>query len=184
MPNQGRVGDKSQVPADGHGCPSCPHPCIGPATGGSPDVFVNGKPALRVGDPGVHAACCGPNTWTAAKGAPAVYFNGKKAHRLGDAVNHCGGNGKLVEGSPNVYVGDASGGSPEAPIKTFEGAFILTCEVTGVILKEVDYEVTTASGKKVSGRTDEQGRTKLVETEKIEKLEVFVPDPEGSCGEG
>jgi uncharacterized Zn-binding protein involved in type VI secretion len=39
---------------------------------GSPDVFVNQRAALRVGDAGVHAACCGPNTWVAIEGSPDV----------------------------------------------------------------------------------------------------------------
>ena len=105
MPPQGRLGDKSQVPADGHGCPGCPHSCIGPATAGSPDVFTNNKPSLRVGDPGVHAACCGPNTWTAAVGSSTVLINNLAAHRLNDMDTHCGGVGKLVEGSPDVITG-------------------------------------------------------------------------------
>lgn len=105
MPPQGRLGDKSQVPADAHGCPACPHPCIGPAIQGSPDTNVNGRPALRVGDKGVHAACCGPNMWTASQGSGTVFINNKPAHRMGDADQHCGGSGKLIEGSPNVIVG-------------------------------------------------------------------------------
>ena len=105
MPAQSRLGDKSQVPADAHGCPACPHSCIGPAVAGSPNVNVNGKPALRVGDPGVHAACCGPNTWTATIGSCTVFINKKPAHRLNDMDTHCGGVGKMVEGSPDVITG-------------------------------------------------------------------------------
>jgi len=105
MPPQSRVGDNSQVPADAHGCPACPHPCIGPAIAGSPDVMVNSIPALRVGDPGMHAACCGPNTWTAQAGSGTVFINNKAAHRLGDADTHCGGSGKMVAGSGNVISG-------------------------------------------------------------------------------
>ena len=105
MPLQSRLGDKSMVPADSHGCPGCPHPCIGPAVAGSPTVYVNSKNALRVGDPGVHAACCGPNTWTAKAGSGTVFINDKKAHRLGDSDTHCGGSGQMVEGSPNVITG-------------------------------------------------------------------------------
>ncbi|MGE0546323.1 MAG: PAAR domain-containing protein [Kofleriaceae bacterium] len=105
MPPQGRLGDKSQVPVCAHGCPACPHPAIGPAIGGSPDVNVNGRPALRAGDPGIHAACCGPNTWTAQAGSSTVFINNMPAHRMGDADTHCGGIGKLIEGSPNVIVG-------------------------------------------------------------------------------
>lgn len=89
-----------------HGCPACPHPTIGPAISGSPDVFVNYKPALRVDDTGIHAACCGPNMWTAKKGSGTVFINSKAAHRMGDQDQHCGGMGELVEGSPDVDVGD------------------------------------------------------------------------------
>jgi uncharacterized Zn-binding protein involved in type VI secretion len=78
---------------------------MGPAIAGSADVLVNGRPALRQGDNGIHAACCGPNTWSATGGSATVFINGKGAHRLGDADQHCGGLGKLVEGSANVLVG-------------------------------------------------------------------------------
>jgi uncharacterized Zn-binding protein involved in type VI secretion len=60
---------------------------------------------LRVGDAGVHAACCGPNQWAALTGSGTVHINGKPAHRKGDDVRACGGMGKLVEGSGNVNVG-------------------------------------------------------------------------------
>lgn len=105
MPPQGRLGDLSQVPADAHGCPACPHPCVGPAIIGSPTVNVNQMPALRVDDTGIHMACCGPNTWTAQAGSSTVFINSKAAHRQGDADKHCGGMGKLITGSPNVIVG-------------------------------------------------------------------------------
>jgi uncharacterized Zn-binding protein involved in type VI secretion len=105
MPEQGRLGDASKVGSDAHGCPSCPHPAVGPAINGSPDVFVNSMPALRVGDMGVHAACCGPNLWTANAGSGTVFINGKKAHRKGDADTHCGGSGQLIAGSGDVIVG-------------------------------------------------------------------------------
>lgn len=104
MSGQGRLGDKARAPLDAHGCPACPHPAIGPAVGGSPDVSVNGRPALRVDDPGIHSACCAGNTWTATTGSTTVFINGKSAHRIGDQTSHCGGNGELVEGSPNVVV--------------------------------------------------------------------------------
>jgi uncharacterized Zn-binding protein involved in type VI secretion len=110
MPGQGRLGDKANVPLDAHGCPACPHPGIGPAIQGSPDVNVNKRPALRVDDPGMHAACCGTNTWTATVGSQTVFINGKGAHRMGDQNRHCGGMGQLIEGSPNVIVGESSGG--------------------------------------------------------------------------
>jgi uncharacterized Zn-binding protein involved in type VI secretion len=72
---------------------------------GSPNVLTNTRPSLRVDDTGIHAACCGPNTWTAQKGSGTVFINNKAAHRLGDADRHCGGMGQLIEGSDNVMVG-------------------------------------------------------------------------------
>jgi outer membrane protein OmpA-like peptidoglycan-associated protein len=110
VPGQGRLGDKASVPLDAHGCPACPHPAIGPAIQGSPDVNVNKRPALRVDDVGIHMACCGTSTWIATQGSLTVFINGKGAHRMGDQNRHCGGMGQLVEGSPNVIVGETGGG--------------------------------------------------------------------------
>ena len=105
MPAQARLGDKANCPADAHGCPACPHPVTGPAIQGSPDVIVNGKPAVRVGDQGIHSACCGPNMWKAAAGSGTVFVNNIAAHRLGDQTTHCGGSGTMIEGSDNVMTG-------------------------------------------------------------------------------
>ena len=118
MPPQGRVSDLAQVPADAHGCPACPHPAVGPAVSGSADVLTNGLPSLRVGDAGVHAACCGPNKWNAKTGSATVLINGRKAHRLSDMTKHCGGIGQLIMGSPNVIVGDSGGGGSGAGANT------------------------------------------------------------------
>ncbi len=105
MPPLSRLGDKSQVPVDAHGCPACPHSATGPAIAGSPNVQANFLPALRVGDNGTHIACCGPNLWVAAKGSATVMINFLPAHRLGDMDTHCGGIGQMIEGSPDVIVG-------------------------------------------------------------------------------
>ena len=140
-PPQSRLGDKSMVPADSHGCPACPHPCIGPAVGGSPDVYVNGLPALRVGDPGIHAACCGPNTWTAKAGSGSVFINGKKAHRQGDSDKHCGGTGQMVEGSPNVFTGGGGGGGIGVTFSTPIGDVSVSADMSG----NVDASLTTQS---------------------------------------
>lgn len=102
MPGQGRLGDLGKVDSDAHGCPACPHPAVGPAVIGSPDVFVNGLPALRDTDFGVHAACCDGNMWTAKGKSPDVTINGLKAHRKDDDQQHCGGMGKLITASSDV----------------------------------------------------------------------------------
>ena len=177
MPSQGRLGDKSYAPADGHGCVACAHPVIGPAIKGSSDVFVNSLPALRVGDNGVHAACCGPNTWTAVKGSSTVFINGRPAHRMGDKDQHCGGIGNLVEGSPNVMVGDSGAGGAAS------GAGAGDAEL-------IAYDPSAVSGEAISALACTQAQTlreaaksgvpfceKCIETEKDNKEEESVPPP-------
>ena len=65
---------------------------------GSPDVFVNGSPAVRIGD----KTYCGD---PATSGSPNVYINKIPVHRKGDST---GGHGSWVKnaaesGSPNVF---------------------------------------------------------------------------------
>ena len=105
MPAQGRLGDKAKAEACAHGCPICPHVVFGPAVQGSPDVLVNMRPAIRLGDPGIHTPCCGGNSWKANAGSATVLINNKPAHRMGDMTQHCGGVGSLIEGSSDVIVG-------------------------------------------------------------------------------
>lgn len=108
MPPAVRLSDKAACPADKHGCPACPHPTFGPAVNGSTDVFINKLAAIRLDDPGIHMACCGPNQWQVAKGSPTVYVNGKPLARMGDKTKHCGGDGTLIVGSPNVFADDGA----------------------------------------------------------------------------
>lgn len=92
MPAAHRLADR----CTGHGCyPSRPN------IEGSPNVFVNSRPAHRVGDAwGVH--CCGScHGGNAASGSPNVFVNGKPKCRIGDAVS-CGS--AMATGSPNVFV--------------------------------------------------------------------------------
>ena len=106
MQPQSRVGDRSHVPADSHDLPCCAHSCTGPALTGSPDIFINGKAAVRVTDTGEHSHCCGDNTWEAVEGSESVLFNNLRTHRLGDKDQHCGGPGHMIDGSPDVLIGD------------------------------------------------------------------------------
>lgn len=100
-----RQGDRSNCPADIHGKPCCPHNVTGPSISGSPNVLINNRPALRLGDNGVHLVCCGPNTWKAIKGSLTVMVNGKPLVRKGDTTLHCGGIGRMIDGSNNVLAG-------------------------------------------------------------------------------
>ena len=105
MPPASRVGDKAFNPADVHGCPLCPHPVQGPGVKGSNNILINGMQAMRVGDPGMHMACCASNSWKVNSGSSTVVFNNIKVARLGDRTKHCGGSGALIQGSANVIIG-------------------------------------------------------------------------------
>jgi uncharacterized Zn-binding protein involved in type VI secretion len=105
MPEQIRISDLGKIDACAHGCPACPHPAVGPLVGGSPDVMINKLPAGRLGDMGIHAACCNANTWKTQKGSGTVFINGKAAVRKDDMTKHCGGVGKMTTGSPDVNTG-------------------------------------------------------------------------------
>ena len=86
------------------------HTCHFPATPaveGSPNVFINGRPAVREGDAFAPHGCIPdkipPHPRKLAKGASTVFINGKHAGRIDDPVD-CGG--KVVVGSPNVFIGE------------------------------------------------------------------------------
>ena len=96
MPAQSRLGDTGS----GHG--SFPPTNV---IAGSPNVFVNGRPAARLGDPlASHGSPSPspPHSRAIAAGSGSVFINGKPAARIGDAIN-CGGN--LISGSGNVFTG-------------------------------------------------------------------------------
>lgn len=72
------------------------------AVQGSPNVFINGQPAVRKGD--IYQAEAHP----AAQGSATVNINGKPAVRVGDNV---AGHATASTGSPNVFIGDSSYGA-------------------------------------------------------------------------
>ena len=85
------------------------HDCHFPpsaATGGSPDVFVNGLPQMRVGDVYEPHACPScpkpPHGRALAAGSGTVFVNGQPAGRVGDAID-CGG--AADSGSGDVFIG-------------------------------------------------------------------------------
>jgi uncharacterized Zn-binding protein involved in type VI secretion len=174
MPQAGRVGDNAHNPSDGHSCPGCDHSVEGPAKQGSPDVFVNGRPVLRVGDPGEHSGCCGSNTWQAADGSPGVFVNGQRLHRVGDATEHCGGQGQLVQGSPNVFIGDKGPGSPK-PEPHDRSVTLNIKDAMGRSLQEVVARVTCPhknyEDKKFSGTTTISGLCSGASVEIVKALQ-------------
>lgn len=106
MPPVATLTHRSRNLSDSHGNLCCPHAVIGPAISASPDTRVAGLGVLRVGDRGVHASCCGPNTWVCVQGSASVFCNGRRVVRLGDATRHCGGSGNMVDGHGSVRAGD------------------------------------------------------------------------------
>lgn len=95
MPAVSRAGDT----CTGHGA-FPPRASIN----GSPNVFINGIPAHRVGDG--WAVHCNPvpscHGAAAASGSGRVFVNGKPLTRIGDAVS-CGS--AIAQGSPDVFAG-------------------------------------------------------------------------------
>lgn len=99
MPSAHRKGDIGS----GHGCHFPPTP----ATGGSPDVNINGRAAMRVGDSYAPHACVAghapPHARAMSQGSPTVFINGKPAGRRGDGID-CGG--VAQSGSGDVFIDD------------------------------------------------------------------------------
>lgn len=183
MPEAGRLGDRSHAPADSHGCPACAHAVTGPAISGSPDVLINYQPALRVGDNGTHAACCGPNTWVAVAGASRVVINGHAPHRLGDATQHCGGGGKLIDGSPDVIIGDEVWeGEKVEPWLELTWIEIELLNEDGTPAKFEAFRLALPDGSIREGRLDANGRTR-VEGIRIGTCKVSFPEFPGQVWE-
>jgi uncharacterized Zn-binding protein involved in type VI secretion len=92
---------------DHHDCPHGSH-VGGPILAGSDNVWIDDKPAARMGD---RSRCCGP-TDRIESSAPGVFFNWRRAARQGDATRH---SGVVVGGSSGVYIGDLGlSGDPRA----------------------------------------------------------------------
>ena len=107
MSEAARLGDKAHAIGDSHGSPiCCPHIVTGPVIQGALSVLINGKPAIRFYDNGIHASCCGPNTFMVSTGSSSVIIEGYGAARKGDETHHCGNaRGTIIEGSGDVLIG-------------------------------------------------------------------------------
>lgn len=68
---------------------------------GSPNVFINGKPAALATNSQVACSDDGPSMQM-AQGSDKVSINGQPASRVGDKTN-C--DAQVMEGSPNVFIG-------------------------------------------------------------------------------
>ena len=96
MPPATRQGDNDT----GHDL--CPPRAL---SGHSPNVFINGRGAWRVGDSYPPHGCIihdPPHSGVIAAGSSSVFINGIPAGRIGDPVS-CGGS--VAQGSSNVIIG-------------------------------------------------------------------------------
>jgi hypothetical protein len=109
---------------------------------------VNGKAVMRVGDPG--------KGWTAKKGSKGVLVNGIPVHRVGDETAHDTGNGQLVDGSQDVFVGDLGGGDPK-PVPHDRSLALDVSDARGRAIQDVTVKVSCPHQddrtEKVSGNT-------------------------------
>lgn len=71
---------------------------------GSPNVFVNGLPVVRLGDPYEPHSCPdhGIHQGQIVSGSSTVFVNGLPIARIGDPLN-CGS--RVIMGSPTVFSG-------------------------------------------------------------------------------
>lgn len=161
MPGACRLGDCAECPFDAHGGVKCPHKVRGPVVTASKDIFIEGKNAVRQGDRGIHAICCGPNTFTVTGGAPNTFFNRNRAGRNGDGTAHCGGFGQMEQGSSTVIVGNAQAPVLKRAAKNHapfaENAYPSNARNKEIIQQEVDYiQEKGCSGNLMSSKVPEE----------------------------
>ncbi|WP_165665433.1 PAAR domain-containing protein [Metapseudomonas otitidis] len=156
-----RLSDQNACPIPTHG--------VNPTITGSPDVIINGLPALRVGD----ASACGD---AVAAGIPTILVNGQPIAFLGSPTAH---GGVIITGSGDVLVGTQHNPAlfvPPAPLpNAFQDKFQLVCAETGEPLCNYPYAIRRANGAIEKGLSDDQGFTHLVSCMgKAEKVQILV----------
>ncbi len=124
-----RLGDVGS----GHGC-FPPTPIIK----GSPDVFINHRPAARLGDAVLLHGCgnCPPHGRSISAGSDNVFINNKKATRVGDSID-CGGS--VSTGSGNVFIGEAGvNGMEQACLKASKASGAAFVQVSPITVPPFD----------------------------------------------
>lgn len=105
MSSATRVGDNTSGMCD-IGCDFCPHGRTGTNSGGSSNVFINGRAAHRLGD-SIDISCPHGGSGESTSGSRSVFINGIPATRTGDSTICvvCGQGGSHSNGSSNVFIG-------------------------------------------------------------------------------
>jgi len=100
---------------------------------GSPNVFINGRPAALAHESSV--GCDKHGIQRIAEGSSNVFINGRPVARKGDRST-CGG--KISSGSPNVFIGGATAQTdeidPEVPDWLRAAIFAIGLGSTGIAL--------------------------------------------------
>ena len=126
-------------------------------TAGSGDVFIDGVPAARVGDPlEPHDKPKHPKHGRSiATGSSTVFINGKPAALTGGAIS-CGG---VTIGSGTVNIGDEPTSGAASKLKPiFNRKFILR-DSEGKPMPNVEYKIELEDGKVITGTTTLDGET-------------------------
>jgi uncharacterized Zn-binding protein involved in type VI secretion len=151
LPAAARLGDASR--SDGQ---------VGRSVTASPNVLINRRPALRQGDQGVHRRGQAGAEWEAIAGAPRVLINGRRAQRIGDVIGETSGSaqGELVEGSPDVLIGDYVAGERTEP---FAATWVLTDMPgpAGVPLLHTPWKLLLDGRVMEEGETDASGKARM-----------------------
>lgn len=140
----GRLSDLNACPLPGHGS--------NPTTSGSPNVLIDGLPALRVGD----STACGD---AVTQGIGTILVNGKPIAHLGSATAH---GGVIITGSGDVLVGtqfSAATFAPPMPILAHSEQYQLVDEVSGEPIEGMLYCIDSSDGQRAFGHTNAAGQT-------------------------
>lgn len=141
-----------------------------PIVSGSPDVWIDGLPAARVGDPlAPHAKPKHPpHPRQIAAGSTTVLVNGKPLALTGSAVD-CGG---VIIGSGSVVVGDmAPTCSKEQISKYFNEHFLLIDKATGKCCPNMAYGINGKT-EAFEGISNQDGKTQLITGEQGESISL------------
>ncbi|BES86042.1 type VI secretion protein Vgr [Pectobacterium araliae] len=81
-----------------------------------------------------------------------------------------------IEGVSITLAEHAAAGMPPSPLFHYSARYTLLNERTGTPLINAPYTIKGANGQVVSGKTDAQGRTLMVRTEKADNLQLDIPE--------
>lgn len=143
----------------------------GPILEGSPDVFINGLPAARVGD----QLKCDGSPDTIVEGEPSILIDGRPIARMRDHTAH---GGIIIGGSGDVIIGDSRQNTLQSNITSDFGLFDEQFHLVGMDgetpLKNCRYRITDSNGQIWEGISDTDGLTERVYTYTAVELSIEI----------